>query len=299
VNAINAVADKNLLKESTIYVNLEPCAHHGKTPPCADLIVAMGIPRVVIGCTDSFSEVSGRGVARMREAGCEVTIGVLEAKSRWLNRRFFTFHERKRPYVILKWAQTRDGFIDALRKVNNPNASWITNEISRSLVHKWRTEEQAIMVGSHTAKLDNPRLNVRAWHGTPPMRITIDKELSMPESLALFDGSQPTVVYTAVEKEACANLEFVTIDFAQDIIPQILSDLYQRHILSVVVEGGEILLRSFIQASIWDEAYVFRGEKFFVEGTPAPELCAQPTERIQLHETSLYYYQNPHTTANV
>ena len=290
VEAVRSVKERHLLPEATLYVNLEPCAHHGRTPPCSDMIVRERIKRVVVGCIDSFSEVAGKGIERMQKAGVEVLVGVLEKESRWLNRRFFTYHEQKRPYVILKWAQTRDGFIDALRSPNNVHAAWITNEISRSLVHKWRTEEQSVMVGTRTAELDNPQLNIRAWHGQSPMRITIDRDLSLSPRLHLFDGSQPTVVFTEKVKASKPGLEFVQVDFSSGLLAQIMTALYLREVLSVVVEGGEIMLSSFIEADLWDEALVFRGDKFFVEGTPAPKLVQKPVEKLHLKESSLYYY---------
>lgn len=292
VNAIAAVSDKNLLHEATLYVNLEPCAHHGKTPPCSDLIIQKRIKRVVVGCVDTFSEVAGKGIARMRKAGIEVEVGVLEMESRELNRRFFTFHEKKRPHIILKWAETQDGFIDAIRSEDNPHAAWITNEVSRSLVHKWRTEEDAFMVGSRTAQLDNPKLNVRAWSGNNPIRITIDRDLSLPRSLALFDRSQPTLVYTTQKAASLPNLEYIQVEFSGNFLQDVLADLYQRNIQSVVVEGGELLLSSVIEADLWDEAWIFVGSRFFGTGVSAPKLQCVPTEKVTLRESQLHFYKN-------
>ncbi len=292
VNAVNSVKQSELLPESTLYVNLEPCAHHGKTPPCSDLIIEKKIKRVVVGCVDSFSEVAGRGIERMKKAGVDVTVGVLEEESRELNRRFFTFHEKKRPYIILKWAETQDGFIDVIRSAEHPNAAWITNEISRSLVHKWRTEEMAFMVGTRTVELDNPKLNVRAWNGENPIRITIDRDLSLPNTLNLFDQSQPTIVFTELDVDSRPNLEYIKIAFSDNLLQQVLDELYRRNIQSLVIEGGEMLLTSSIESGLWDEALVFVGDRFFGHGIPAPKLKAKPSEHVFLQESQLYYYQN-------
>ena len=195
VNAINSVSNHELLKKSTLYVSLEPCSHYGKTPPCTDLIISKKIPRVVIGCVDSFSEVSGRGIKKLKQAGCDVIVGVLENESRELNKRFFTFNEKKRPYIILKWAQTLDGFIDIIRTDENQIApTWISNEHSRMLVHKWRSHEDAIMVGTNTAEKDNPSLNVRDWDGKNPLRVVLDRQLRLNEKLNLFNNKIQTII---------------------------------------------------------------------------------------------------------
>lgn len=297
VNAIRAVADENLLTKSTLYVNLEPCAHHGKTPPCSDLIIEKKIPKVVIGCIDSFSKVAGKGIEKMKKAGISVTTGVLEAESRHLNRRFFTFHEQKRPYIILKWAQTTDGFIDiADHRKQETKGLWITNEWCRRLVHKWRSEESAILVGTETALKDNPRLDIRSWHGINPCRIVLDRKRRLPQNLHLFDSSQPTIIYTEEASEPKQNIEYTEIDFGTDCIPQILDDLYKRNTLSVIVEGGKQILDSFIDRGIWDEARIFSGEKFFYEGTPAPLIDAQPHTIETYGNSSCFYFNNPKTT---
>lgn len=273
VNAINSVRNKDLLKESTIYVNLEPCSHHGKTPPCSDLIIEKKIPDVVIGCVDSFSEVSGRGIDKLRKSGCNVTVDILEKESRELNKRFFTYHEKKRPFIILKWAQTLDGYIDAIRKKHTPIAPlWITNEHCRVLVHKWRTEEQAIMVGTKTANKDNPKLNVRDWYGNNPVRVVIDKSLSLSPTLSLFDRSVKTIVFTHINKQNVPNIDFVQLDFSKkNLLPDMLNVLNEYELQSVIIEGGTQLLSTFVQNNLWDEARVFVGNKNFCGGTKAPD----------------------------
>lgn len=273
VNAISAVENKELLLKSTLYVNLEPCSHYGKTPPCADLIIEHNIPNVVIGCRDVNSVVNGRGFEKLINAGVNVMEDVLKDECKKLNKRFFTFHEKKRPYIILKWAQTSDGFIDAKRDEQNPGkALQISNAESRKLLHRWRSQEHAIMVGTNTALLDNPQLTVREWQGENPLRITIDKWLRIPKQYHLFDKSTPTLIFTALEEPSVNNLEFVKIDFDKAIIPQVLEELYKHTIQSLLVEGGEQLLNSFIEIDMWDEARVFVSDKKIEKGVKAPVL---------------------------
>ena len=290
VNAINSVKNQELLKESTIYVSLEPCSHIGKTPACSTLIINKKIPRVVIGTIDSFSKVQGRGMKMLQDAGIEVITGVLESECRELNKRFFTFHEKKRPYVILKWAQTLDGFIDSDGKYSNE--SWITNNVSKILVHKWRTEEPAILVGRITAEKDNPKLNVREWTGNNPLRITIDVKNVLPSDLNLFDNSQPTIVFSNIDKEISPNLKYVKIDSTQKLVPQILNHLYSVGIQSLIVEGGESILSQFIEAGLWDEARVFVGNKLFVSGVKAPLINKLPNEKYKIFDSKLFIYKN-------
>jgi len=256
VNAISSVSESNLplLNQATIYVSLEPCAHFGKTPPCADLIIRTGIPRVVIGCLDPFSKVAGRGVEKLRNAGCEVVVGVLEDECQKLNQKFFTMHLKKRPYVTLKWAESADGFIDVKRENGKPVK--LSSSHTQMLVHRLRAENMAIMVGRRTALLDDPSLNVRHWAGCSPIRVVIDRTLSLPSELFLFDGSLPTLVFTAKTKESQPNLEYIQIDFEHDIIPQILEILFLRGVQSLLVEGGKELLQSFIDSNQWDEARI-------------------------------------------
>ena len=292
VNAINSVKNPDLLKKATLYVNLEPCAHHGKTPPCSDLIVRKKIPRVVIGCVDSFAKVSGKGIEKLKKGACDVTVGILEQESRWLNRRFFTFHEKKRPYIILKWAETKDGFIDKKRKSEESvEQNWITNQISKKLVHKWRTEEAAFMVGRKTVKKDNPQLTVRDWSGRNPVRIVTDQKLKLSTDLKIFDNQAKTLIFNAKKESVEGNLHYLKIDYEKNVLKQMMSRLYELEIQSVVVEGGEKLLSSFIQENLWDEARIFTGNKYFKEGVKAPEFNQIPAEEIWLEDTllSIYY----------
>ena len=268
VNAIRSVKDESLLKESTIYVSLEPCSHYGKTPPCADLIISKGIPRVVVGCIDPFSQVSGRGIQKLRDAGIDVTVGVLEDECKNLIRRFVTFNTRKRPYITLKWAESADGFIDIIRENGSPVV--LSTPITSMYVHKQRAEHKAILVGRKTALLDNPSLTTRNWYGANPLRLVIDRTLSLPSNLRLFDHTTPTLVFTEKEKAGEKKLEYITLDFSKDILPQILTVLYERKIQSLLVEGGTTLLQSFIDTELWDDIYVEHSEKVLEEGVKSP-----------------------------
>lgn len=268
VNAIRSVKDESLLKESTIYVSLEPCSHYGKTPPCADLIISKGIPRVVVGCIDPFSQVSGRGIQKLRDAGIDVTVGVLEDECKNLIRRFVTFNTQKRPYITLKWAESADGFIDINRENGSPVV--LSTPITSMYVHKQRAEHKAILVGRKTALLDNPSLTTRNWYGANPLRLVIDRTLSLPSNLRLFDHTTPTLVFTEKEKAVEENLEYITLDFSKDILPQILTVLYERKIQSLLVEGGTTLLQSFINSGLWNEMFVEHSEKVLGEGVESP-----------------------------
>lgn len=270
VNAIRSVKDKSLLSRSTIYVSLEPCSHYGKTPPCADLIIEKQIPRIVIGCQDPFSQVAGRGIQKLRDAGREVTIGVLEKECRYLIRRFITFNTLHRPFITLKWAESADHFIDVERTDGNPVV--LSSPLTSMLVHKKRAETDAIMVGRRTALLDNPSLTVRNWYGRNPVRIVLDRALSLPHSLRLFDGEVPTIVFTAEKHPDKKNVTYRTIEFTQDILPQIMKVLYQQKIQSLLVEGGSQLLQSFIDAELWDEVYIEKCPCKLNSGVKAPEI---------------------------
>lgn len=287
VNAIASVTHLELLADSTLYVNLEPCSHFGKTPPCANLIVEKKIPRVVIANLDSNPLVAGRGVQILKNAGIEVKVGVLEQEARYLNRRFFTFMEKKRPYIILKWAETADGFI--ARK--DFSSKWISNIHSRTLVHKWRSEEQAIMIGTNTAYYDNPQLNVREWIGRNPIRILIDKNLNLPLTHHIFDGSQPTFCYNLQKSETSANLHFIRLD-KDFFLENILQDLFERKVQSVLVEGGAKLLQSFIEKNLWDEARVFVSQVRFEEGISAPKLPFSAKKVQDVQGNKLFLYEN-------
>ncbi|MDF2436251.1 MAG: diaminohydroxyphosphoribosylaminopyrimidine deaminase [Bacteroidota bacterium] len=293
VNAINSVKDKSLLKKATLYVNLEPCSHFGKTPPCADLIIEHKIPFVVVGTIDTFSQVSGRGIEKLVKAGIDVKTGILEAECKELNKRFFNFHEKKRPYVILKWAQTQDGFIDILRTEEGfEKALKITNEASTKLSHTWRSVEQAIIVGKRTAVADNPQLTVRSVQGKNPLRIAIDRNLTIPNNYFLLDGSTPTLIYTSADANSENNLEYKKLNFDEVLIPQILNDLAERNIQSLIVEGGTKLINSFIQSGIWDEARVFISQQQIEDGVNAPILDLKPVEKEDIEGDILLTYKN-------
>lgn len=272
VNAVNSVQDKSLLKKATIYVSLEPCSHFGKTPPCCDLIIKNKIPNVVIGTVDPNIMVAGNGIKKLIEAGVHVTIGILEDECNELNKRFFTFHQKKRPYIILKWAQSQDEFIAPLEKLEKKPV-WITNTYSRQLVHKWRTEEQAILVGTQTVIDDNPKLNARDWYGDNPVRIVLDQNNRIPEENAVFDNQTKTIVFSNSENTISKeNTIFEVIDFKQNIAPKIVDSLYRHNIQSVIIEGGLQTLQTFIDANLWDEARVFTGKTFLEKGIKAPSL---------------------------
>ena len=287
VNAIRSVQNHELLAQSTLYVSLEPCSHFGKTPPCSDLIVESRIPRVVIGTIDPFGEVAGKGIERMQKAGIEVIVGILEKECRELNRRFFTFHEKKRPYILLKWAQTLDGFIDTDR-VETQHPTWITNALSKRLVHKQRSEESAILIGTNTVEYDNPALTVREWTGNQPVRMVIDRTGRLNAGLQLFDRKAPTWVFTAKEQANAENLNFIQLDFNRNILPQMLSELYERDILSVIVEGGSFLLDRFIETGLWDEAFIYTGNQFFGKGVEAPHISGETIAFEKLDDCKLH-----------
>ena len=287
VNAIRSVKNQELLAQSTLYVSLEPCAHFGKTPPCSDLIIENRIPRVVIGTIDPFAKVAGKGIERMQNAGIQVEVGVLEKECREQNRRFFTFHEKKRPYILLKWAQTLDGFIDTDRS-ETQHPTWITNALSKRLVHKQRSEESAILIGTNTATYDNPALTVREWTGNQPVRMVIDRTSRLNANLHLFDRKATTWVFTREQKSDNENLQFISLDFGRNILPQLLSELYKRDILSVIVEGGSVLLNSFLDAGLWDEAFVYTGNQFFGKGVAAPHISGETIGFEKLDDCKLH-----------
>lgn len=269
VNAIANVADKNLLSQATIYVNLEPCAHFGKTPPCSNLIIDSKIPNVVIGCVDSYAEVSGKGIAKMSAAGVNVKVGVLENECLAFNRRFFTFHSKKRPYVILKWAESAEGFIDIDRAKDEKGIFWITQPETKALVHKWRHEEAAILVGKNTVKTDNPQLNCRAFKGNSPIRIVIDQKLHLDYGgFHVGDRSVLTYILTEKEIQGSGNLQFICpAEFSAE---GILNCLYQLNIQSVIIEGGKTTLSHFIEENLWDEARILTGANSIKNGVPSP-----------------------------
>jgi diaminohydroxyphosphoribosylaminopyrimidine deaminase/5-amino-6-(5-phosphoribosylamino)uracil reductase len=291
VNAIASVKDPGLLSGSTLYVNLEPCSHQGKTPACSRLILDRKIPRVVIGKADPNPVVAGKGLRMLKEGGTEVRTGVMEKECLELNKRFFTWHREKRPWVLLKWARTRDGFIDRLRPTENPDGvSWITNPPARQWVHKWRSEEQAILVGTRTALLDDPQLTVRHWQGRNPLRLVIDRKGTLPGHLKLFDGIAETLVFTSEPGKVYENAGCIQIPGSTDYLPAILGYLYEHEIQSLLVEGGAALLNSFIRSGLWDEARVFTGNAYFGQGIPSPVLPSVPVHRITTGDDLLEIY---------
>lgn len=287
VNALKAVPDE-LLQKATLYVSLEPCAHYGKTPPCANLIIQKKIPKVVIGCRDPFIEVNGKGIEKLKKAGVEVVYGALEKECIHFNQRFFTFHEKKRPYIILKWAQTSDGFMAAA----HPSRLYISNDYTNRLVHQWRAQEAAILIGSHTALADDPALTVRLVEGKNPVRLLLDRNLQVPTSLRLFDQTVKTIVFNTQKQEQKDNLLYYRLPNEKSLLRPMLQALYQLNIQSVLVEGGAGLLHSFIEEELWDEARVITNTQLFSqEGLSSPPL--QNGERIKtekiLTDTIAYY----------
>jgi len=271
VNCISSVVedDKPLISQSTLYVSLEPCAHFGKTPPCADLIIKYKIPKVIVGCRDPFKEVDGKGIEKLIAAGVDVTVGILENECKDLNKRFFTFHTKHRPYIGLKWAETANHFIGS----NTNERLLISSETTNRLVHKWRSEEAAILVGTNTALLDNPSLSNRLWTGKQPIRLIIDSELKLPKSLNLFDKSQSTIVFNYIKKQDEKNLTYHQLDRNKGLLQQIIEACYQLNIQSILVEGGRKTLQSFIDNNLWDEARVITNTKLSIaNGVPAPIL---------------------------
>lgn len=267
VNAIHDVEDKTLLPQSTVYVNLEPCSHFGKTPPCADMLIKHRVQKVVVANLDSNPQVAGEGIKRLRASGTEVITGILEAEGRELNKRFFTFIENQRPYIILKWAQTADGFVAR----ENYESKWISNEYARQLTHRWRAEEDAVLVGTRTAMHDDPKLNVRDWTGRDPVRVVIDRFLRLSSKLKIFDRSQSTICYNLLRHEEHSNLLLVRLD-ENDFVMNLVKDLYKQKIQSVLIEGGPQTLSLFIAAELWDEARIFTSGKFFDKGIRSPKL---------------------------
>jgi diaminohydroxyphosphoribosylaminopyrimidine deaminase/5-amino-6-(5-phosphoribosylamino)uracil reductase len=276
------------LKESTVYVSLEPCAHQGKTPPCVDILISNQVKRVVVGCRDSNPLVSGKGIERLKRAGIEVIEGVLESDCRKLNKRFFTFHERQRPYVVLKWAQTLDGYIDRIRGGNLREINWVSSETTQALVHKWRSEEQSILVGRNTIINDNPSLTVRAYNGRNPIRIVIDSQLQISGDLNIYSREAPTLVFNRIKNEQKENVEWIKI--SETSTSKILEELYKRNITSVFVEGGSRTLQYFIIDNVWDEARVIVGNTKFHDGVKAPIINKIPSDSFKFGEDKVYLY---------
>ena len=282
VNAIKSVFNKSLLPLSTLYVNLEPCAHFGKTPPCASLIIEHKIQKVVIGCVDTFSKVSGKGIAQMQTKNIDVISGVLENECRALNKRFFTFHEQKRPYIILKWASSSDGYIAP--KVQD-DTFWMTSIQSKKRVHQWRSEEMGILVGTKTAINDNPSLTVRDVEGKNPIRFVLDKNLRLTNDLALFNNEAQTFIFT----ENATEKNHIQTDFT-NLAQSVCNELYQKGIQSIIIEGGRQTLQSFIDANLWDEARVFTAPINLKDGTKAPDFNQQYSQYEQVANDHLKTY---------
>lgn len=294
VNAINDVMRRysnyeELLRESTIYVSLEPCAHYGKTPPCAGLIIKHRIPRVVVGCRDPFDAVNGKGIEKLKAADIEVIVGVLENECRWLNRRFFTRVQKHRPYIILKWAQTANNYFAP----EDGSQFWITGIEAKKLAHQWRIDEDAILVGKNTAAADNPQLNVRYGHGLSPKRVVIDRRLELSLNLNLFDQSVETIVFNEVKTDIDGKIKYIALEDFDRYVPQyILYQLYLQDIQSVIIEGGAQTLQTFIEADLWDESRVFTGKKTLEKGIPAPQLNKGVTETYKVGEDKLEIIYN-------
>lgn len=289
-NAIDSVRDTSLLSEATLYVTLEPCSHFGKTPPCADLILKHTIPEVVIGLRDPHEKVAGSGIQKLRDSGCRVTTGVLQHECRQLHKRFLTFHEQKRPYIILKWAESRDGFMAPESKHRNHGREpfWITNRRSRQLVHQWRSEEQAILAGTNTIVMDNPKLNTREWHGKSPVRVVLDKELKIRRDSNVYDGSEKTIVITqAGGQNNQPKTSYEVITFTKKLGQQICEILYKHQLLSVIVEGGSQTLSTFIEEDLWDEARIFTGNVLLHKGLKAPEISGSASRSLSIEDNSL------------
>ena len=265
INALHEIKDKEILSSSILYVNLEPCSHQGKTPPCADEIIRQGIKKVVIGMTDPNPEVNGKGIQKLKNAGVEVVVNVELKECQLLNKRFITYYEKQRPYLILKWAQSADGYIG--RKNEQIQ---ISNDLSGILTHQWRSQESAIMVGTNTIRTDNPQLNIRHWFGKKPLRITIDKRKYISRDLHILDDKQSTLIYTYLESEKNQKLEYEKLNTEENVLKQIMQSIYQRQVQSVLIEGGAYLLNEFLTASLWDEVRIFNSPMILNSGIKAP-----------------------------
>ena len=292
VVAIHSVEEKSLFADSTLYVNLEPCSHYGKTPPCSLLIKNMQIPRVVIGSLDPNPKVAGKGIEILKESKVNVITGILEKEAGFLNKRYFTFINKKRPYIILKWAESHDGFLDKVRTPGEElKPNWITNETARMLVHKWRFEEAAIMAGVNTVLIDNPRLNIRDWPGKgQPVRVLIDRNGRIDNSFHVMDESQRTIVFTVMEAPQDSEIEYIRIK-KNTGLEEILMILGEKGIISMIVEGGGELLKSFIDLDLWDEARVFTGNFNFHSGIKAPVILKPANETMSYRNNMLQVYQ--------
>jgi diaminohydroxyphosphoribosylaminopyrimidine deaminase / 5-amino-6-(5-phosphoribosylamino)uracil reductase len=292
VNAVESVGDQRMLKDSTLYVTLEPCSHFGKTPPCADLIVTHQFKRVVVACIDSFSEVAGKGIARIRDAGISVDVGVLELEARELNKRFFTYHEKKRPYIILKWAQTTDGFLDRMPTERIEGINWITGPMVKQLVHHLRAKEQAILVGANTVIHDNPSLTVREIQGSNPTRVVLDPLGLTPINSRIYTDGFKTVVFHEMGVVQQLSDHVIQIQLKHFSVTEVLLKLAEMGIISVFVEGGAFTHSKFIAENLWDEAFVFQGDVHFENGIPAPKLTHEVRLQKPVGRDLLFHYRN-------
>ncbi|MCW9038619.1 bifunctional diaminohydroxyphosphoribosylaminopyrimidine deaminase/5-amino-6-(5-phosphoribosylamino)uracil reductase RibD [Altibacter sp.] len=296
VNAIESVREKHFVKEATLYVSLEPCSHYGKTPPCANLIIDSGIKKVVVGTLDPNPMVAGRGIQKLMEAGCDVLVGVASEACEELNKRFFTYHTKKRPYIFLKWAQTEDRYVAPSKELRTSKAPyWITGKAARQWSHKLRAEEQSILVGTQTVLDDDPGLTTRDWTGPSPLRIVIDRNLIIPETATVFKGDAETLIITEKEKEDTTTVQYATISFSENLPKQICEILHAHKVQSVIVEGGARTLESFIALDLWDEAYIFTGNGRFTSGILAPILSGRLLSEKKIKEDLLHHYKNPNT----
>jgi diaminohydroxyphosphoribosylaminopyrimidine deaminase/5-amino-6-(5-phosphoribosylamino)uracil reductase len=296
VNCFDSVSagNHNRIGNSRMYVSLEPCAHFGKTPPCADRIIHEGVPEVFIGCRDPFIKVDGRGIEKLERAGIIVRSGILERECREMNRRFLIFHEQKRPYIILKWAETADHKIASHQQMSVKDRLYITSDSTNRIIHKWRSEEAAILVGSNTARLDDPTLNTRLWPGPSPVRIVIDPDLELPSHLKLLNDGAPTIIFNNVKHEADKNIQYYQVANDVSMIVQIMNGLYSLNIQSVLVEGGLKTLQSFIDGGIWDEARVITNNKLFIgQGISAPQLSLRHLVKENNIEDDIIRYYRP------
>jgi len=288
VFAVFTDAEKRL-KRSTIYVSMEPCSHYGKTPPCADLIISNNIPKVIIGCRDPFYEVDGKGIEKLKDAGIEVIEGIMESECLELNKRFYTRVQKQRPYIILKWAQSRDGFFAPF----DGEQKWITSSPSKQLVHRWRSEEDAILIGKRTAENDNPQLNVREWKGTDPIRVIVDRNLELPNDLYIFDQSQETIIFNELKTEIIEKTRYMQLENFDTLLPQLICyQLYLMDIQSIIIEGGAKMISLFLYSGLWDEARVFTGPEQWGKGILAPTLSGDISEILNVGPDTLHIWRN-------
>ncbi|WP_352432937.1 bifunctional diaminohydroxyphosphoribosylaminopyrimidine deaminase/5-amino-6-(5-phosphoribosylamino)uracil reductase RibD [Mucilaginibacter sp. PAMB04274] len=294
VNAVNQALEihenaADLFRQCTLYVSLEPCAHYGKTPPCADLIIKHKFPRVVVGCRDPFAQVDGKGIEKLMQAGVEVVTGVMEKECRQINKRFFTRVQQQRPYIVLKWAQTANGMFAPA----DGSQHWITGLEARKLVHRWRTEEDAILVGKNTARIDNPQLNARYWSGKSPKRVVIDRNLELDHSLHLFDNSVDTFVFNALKTDVEGKTKYIALEDFDRFVPQyILFQLYLQDVQSIIIEGGAHTLNQFIETGLWDEARIFTGTSMLRDGIKAPVVTGSRFEETVVGDDRLQLIYN-------